>query len=95
MTRNILALLLIGVISSAAPSLAADATVTFAVDRMTCKMCPITVRKAMQDVDGVVDAKVDYDNKTATVTFDDARTTPDDIAKASTEIGYPASLAQD
>jgi mercuric ion binding protein len=55
-------------------------------------MCPITVRKAMEGVDGVVDAKIDYDNKTATVTFDDARTSPTEIAKASTEIGYPATL---
>ncbi len=92
MTRNMLALLLIGVFASAAPAFAADATVTFAVDRMTCKMCPITVRKAMEGVDGVFDAKIDYDNKTATVTFDDERTTPDEIAKASTEIGYPAKL---
>lgn len=95
MTRNILALLLIGLFASAAPAFAADATVTFAVDRMTCKMCPITVRKAMEGVDGVVDAKIDYDNKTATVTFDDARTSPTEIAKASTEIGYPATPNQD
>ena len=95
MTRNILALLLIGVFANVAPAFAADATVTFAVDKMNCKLCPITVRKAMEGVDGVVDANVDYDNKSATVTFDDARTTPDEIAKASTEIGYPATLAQD
>ena len=90
MTRNILALLLIGVFASAAPAFAADATATFAVEKMTCKLCPLTVRKAMEGVAGVVDAKVDYENKTATVTFDDARTTPEEIAKASTEIGYPA-----
>ncbi len=95
MTRNILALLLFGVFVSAVSAFAADATVTFDVDRMTCKMCPITVRKAMEGVEGVVDAKVDYDNKTATVTFDDERTTTDEIAKASTDIGYPATLAQD
>ena len=90
MTRNIVALLLIGVFASVAPAFAADATATFAVDRMTCKLCPITVRKAMEGVDGVIDAKINLDNKTATVTFDDARTTPEEIAKASTEIGYPA-----
>lgn len=95
MARNILALLLISTFASTAPSFAADATATFDVERMTCTLCPVTVRKAMQDVEGVIEAKVDYDKKTATVTFDDARTTPDDIAKASTEIGYPASLAQD
>ncbi len=95
MARYVLALLLTGIFASAAPSFAADATVTFDVERMTCKLCPLTVRKAMEGVEGVVDAKVDYDNKTATVTFDNERTTPDEIAAASTEIGYPATLAQD
>lgn len=95
MTRSVLALLLMGVLASAPSAFAADATVTFAVDRMNCKLCPITVRKAMEGVDGVVDARVDYDSKTAIVTFDDARTTPEEIAKASTEIGYPATLARE
>ena len=90
MTRKVLALLLIGVFASVAPAFAADATVTFAVERMTCNLCPITVRKAMEGVEGVVDAKVDYENASATVTFDDTRTTPEAIAKASSEIGYPA-----
>jgi periplasmic mercuric ion binding protein len=95
MTRNLLVLLFLGLIASAAPALAVEATVMFAVDKMNCKLCPITVRKAMEGVDGVVDAKVDYDNKTATVTFDNERTTPDEIAKASTDIGYPATLARE
>ena len=90
MTRNVLALLLIGLFANMAPAFAADASVTFAVERMTCKFCPITVRKAMEGVEGVIDAKVDYENESATVTFDDTRTTPEAIAKASTEIGYPA-----
>lgn len=95
MRRNFLILLLIGAFASTVSAFAANTTATFTVERMTCKLCPITVRKAMEGVDGVVDAKVDYDSKTATVTFDNERTTPDEIAKASTEIGYPATLAHD
>ena len=36
--------------SVAAQSLAAERTVTFAVENMTCALCPITVKRAMQGV---------------------------------------------
>ena len=55
-------------------------------------MCNITIRKAMEKVDGVVKATVDYSNKTATVLFDPAKASTSDIALASTNIGYPATL---
>ena len=63
---------------------------TFTIDNMTCAMCPITVRKAMQKVDGVQSVKVDFDSKTASVTFDPAKASAADIAAASTRAGYPA-----
>jgi len=37
---------------------------------MTCPMCTFTIKKALQKVDGVQQATVDYDAKTATATFD-------------------------
>ena len=64
----------------------------FSIKKMTCKMCNITIRKAMENVDGVVKATVDYDKKTATVLFDPTKANIDDIALASTNIGYPATL---
>lgn len=67
-------------------------TRTFTIENMTCAACPITVRKAMQGVDGVKSVDVDFGAKTATVVFDPAVTTPDAIAKASTNAGYPARL---
>jgi len=84
-------LLLIAIAGFNGTAVADEATVTFTVEKMTCATCPFTVRKAMKNVDGVIDAKVDYDSKTATVTFDDAQTTPAEIANASTKIGYPAT----
>ena len=68
---------------------------TFAIDNMTCAMCPITVRKAMQKVDGVQSVKVDFNAKTASVTFDPAKASAEDIAEASTKAGYPAHPASD
>jgi len=66
------------------------ATATFAVENMTCATCPITVKKAMSRVEGVRSVEVDFDKKTATVTFDPAVASPEAIAAASTNAGYPA-----
>lgn len=82
---------LVGILGVVPPVLADEATATFTVEKMNCVMCPITVSKAMENVDGVVEAKVDYDTKTATVTYDDEQTSLKEIANASTEIGYPAT----
>jgi mercuric ion binding protein len=67
-------------------------TASFAVDKMTCATCPITVRTAMSRVAGVRSVEVDFDAKRATVSYDPARATPDAIAAASTNAGYPARL---
>lgn len=67
-------------------------TASFTVDNMTCATCPITVRTAMSRVDGVRSVEVDFETKRATVTYDPARTTPEAIAQASTNAGYPARL---
>lgn len=64
----------------------------FSIEKMTCKMCHITVRKAMEKVVGVVKVTVDYDQKTAIVLFDPKKATIENIALASTNIGYPATL---
>ena len=72
------------------PAVAAEQTVSMNVERMTCALCPLTIRKAMERVDGVQHVEVDYDTKTATVTFDDTKTTAADIAQASTDVGYPS-----
>jgi mercuric ion binding protein len=48
----------------------------------------------MKGVPGVNSVKVSYENKAAVVVFDDAKTTVDAIAAASTNAGYPARLAE-
>jgi periplasmic mercuric ion binding protein len=70
----------------------ADQTVTLAVKNMTCAVCPITVRKALEKVQGVAGVKVDFGAKTATVTFDSAKADAAALIKATTEAGYPASV---
>ncbi len=76
--------------AAAAPLAARERSATLAVENMTCALCPLTVKKAMAKVDGVSRVEVSYDKREAVVTFDDARTSVQAIAKASTEAGYPA-----
>ncbi len=68
-----------------------EMTLTFAVENMTCATCPITVRTAMRGVDGVQSVDIDFDAKTAVVTFDPTITTADEIGNASRDAGYPAA----
>lgn len=63
----------------------------FAIENMTCALCPVTVRKAMESVSGVKSVSVDFEHKTATVVFDPAVTDRAAIAAASTNAGYPAA----
>jgi len=77
-----------------APAWASSRTVTLSVPTMDCPVCPITVKKALNKVPGVLDAKVDFPKREATVTFDDAKASVDALAKATGDAGYPSTLAR-
>ena len=62
------------------------------MQNMTCAMCKITIRKALQGVAGVQQVQVDFDSKTASVTFDPQKTSIDALIEATTNVGYPASV---
>jgi periplasmic mercuric ion binding protein len=66
--------------------------VTLGVQNMTCAVCPITVRKALEKVPGVASVKVDLDTKSATVTFDADKADAAALIKATTDAGYPAAI---
>lgn len=77
------------------PALAAPLeTVTLEVQNMTCELCPITVKKSLEKLPGVSAAKVDFDKKTATVTYDPDQVQPDGLVGATTNAGYPSSVQQ-
>lgn len=78
--------------SIAGPIWAGEQTVTLAVEKMHCALCPLTVSKAIERVEGVSAVDVSFDRKEATVTYEDTITGVDDIAAASTNAGYPAHL---
>ncbi len=67
-------------------------TAVLDVQNMTCSMCSITIRKALEKVPGVIDSKVDYDHKTATVKYDPDKASPPALVKATTNAGFPSTL---
>lgn len=69
-------------------------TVTLDVQNMTCELCPITVKKSLEKVPGVSTVKVDFDRKTATVTFDPDKAPPEALTRATTNAGYPSSVQE-
>ncbi len=78
------------------PSIAAaEKTVTLDVQNMTCALCPLTVRKALEAVDGVSEVKVSNDDKTVVVIFDEAKTDIAVLTAATTNAGYPSSPAKE
>ena len=73
-------------------------TITLSVDKMTCNMCPITVKKALRKVDGVskVSAEYEGDGKGwAKVTYDPAQVDVKDLTFATEQAGYPSRPTSD
>ncbi len=66
------------------------AEATLAVDGMNCASCVADVEKAAIRVGGVASAQVNLASGRARVHFDAGRTSPDDIARAVTDAGYPS-----
>lgn len=67
-------------------------TVTLSVQNMTCAACPITVKKALTQVPGVGAVSIDYEHKTATVTFDPVKVNAAQLAKATADAGFPSTV---
>lgn len=88
--RKLIAALLIALPASAFG--ATPQTAVLDVKNMTCAMCSVTIHKALEKVPGVIDAKVDYDHKTATVKYDSDTTNPAALVKATTNAGFPSTL---
>ena len=84
---SLASLLAAGVATSASPQ-----TATLAVENMTCGTCPIVVKKALERVPGVSSTTVDFDKKTATVTFDPDKATSATLTQATLEAGFPSKV---
>jgi periplasmic mercuric ion binding protein len=85
-------LLLVVLLATPLGVLAAEPqTVVLDVQNMTCELCPITVKKALDKVPGVTASKIDLAKKTATVKFDPTQANVAALVKATTNAGYPST----
>lgn len=106
MFRNILLAALLGLSGftlalstnvAAAAEQAQTRTVTLDVENMTCNMCPITMRKALEKVPGVIEAEAKYEGDGvgwAKVTFDPDKTDVEALTRATTNVGYPSHIRE-
>jgi len=77
------------VLASCAAS-AAERIVTLAVDNMYCDACPYIVKQSLAKVPGVESVAVSFEQKTATVTYNDQKTTLAALTSATAQAGYPS-----
>ncbi|MCP2026939.1 copper chaperone CopZ [Flavobacterium sp. HSC-32F16] len=63
-------------------------TASFEIEGMTCAMgCAKTIEKELSNLDGVEKAAVDFDKKTATITFDKTVQNQESLTKIVQETG--------
>ena len=65
----------------------AEKVLVIDVEGMTCKMCPIAVRKAVSKVNGVVWVKTSLKNRVAVVVTKDS-VKKEEVLKAISKAGY-------
>jgi mercuric ion binding protein len=73
---------------------AANKMVTLSVPGMYCSACPLTVKKALQKVQGVEKVTATFEPKEAVVTFDDSKTTLEQLRNATANAGYPSTVKE-
>lgn len=66
-------------------------SVTLDVKNMTCDLCPVTIRKALQKTPGVTRAQIDFDKKTAVVSYDADTVNVAKLVSATTNAGFPST----
>lgn len=71
-------------------------TASFKIDGMTCPMgCAATIEKKLAGMEGVENAKVDFEKKTATVKFDPAKQTAEKLVTTVEKIADGAYKVSD
>jgi periplasmic mercuric ion binding protein len=81
----------VAVVLASPAAIAADRTITLAVKNMDCAACPSIVKASLQAVPGVARVAVSYKDRTATVTYDDAKADVGELTSATTNAGYPST----
>ena len=90
MTRALVVVVVGCGLLASSQALAAEKTITLAVQNMYCAACPHTVKASLEAVPGVAKVVVSYKNQTAIVTYDDTKTDVKALTTATTNAGYPS-----
>lgn len=69
-------------------------TAVLEVSGMSCSLCPVTVKKALERAPGVLEARVDLAEKRANAKYDPRKASPETLAKAVSDVGLPAKVKQ-
>ena len=73
---------------------AAEQSIKLSIPGMNCSICPITVKKSLQKVEGVKSVNVIYESKTVEIWYDDQLTNISSLQKATKNVGYPSLVAK-
>ena len=68
--------------------------VSLRVKGMTCGTCPLAVRQALTQVEGMISVEVSYEKEHADVRYDPELTDPDKLIAAVDAIGFTASPSE-
>ena len=91
MSKLLLSVVMAGSVVASSSAFSADKTITLAVKNMYCADCPFIVKKSLEKVPGVTEAVVSLKDKTAIVTYDDAKASVNALTSATTSAGYPST----
>lgn len=75
---------------ASAATFAAERTAALAVENLTCPSCPYILKQSLKRLPGVKHVEVSFEQKTALVTFDDAKTDVVALTKAAHDAGFPS-----
>lgn len=66
--------------------------VRLSIPSMHCELCPLTVRRSLENLPGVFKVRASLSSKTATVWIQKEKVGIGDLEKATGNAGYPSSL---
>ena len=69
-------------------------TVCYAVEGMTCATCAITLKAAVNKLDGIVQVDASVKKKNAIVKFDPKKVSPEAISEKIDSVGYKSNQKQ-
>jgi len=67
-------------------------TAILSIPGMTCPVCPITIKKALESLSGINKVSMNFETKMATVVFNPNQVQNSDLTNATKNAGYLSSI---